>query len=118
MSLLSLLSTAALAIVAAACLVHLKAMPRGVPWCSRLGFSLVFSGSIGAACEFYWPALEHYFSDQVLYCGMALVALSVLRGDLRQLLARVNGGWDGRDRRRPPNLAAVFANAHRPSDRS
>lgn len=99
MSLVAIYSSALLALVSIGCLAHIKAMPRGASWCSRLGFALVFAGSAGAAAEFWWPSLEAYFSDQVLYTGMALLALATLRGDVRLLLDRMEAQWDGRERR-------------------
>jgi hypothetical protein len=96
---LAIYSTIMLAIISIACLAHIKVMPPGASWCSRVGFALVFAGSAGAAAEFWWPQLEHYLGDQVLYTGMAFLALATLRGDVRLLLDRMKAHWDGRERR-------------------
>ena len=94
-----LISTGCLAMLAGACLVHLNAhVTRESSHCERIGFALVIGGAIGQAASYWWPRAELWPVDVVLHLGLTFVALAMIRGDLRNLLARLRG-WDGIDRR-------------------
>lgn len=92
------LSCLCLTVVCLACLLHLNAMGRQSPLCERLGFVLTAAGSFGAAIAYYKPVVDDFDPDLILYIGMALIALAMARGDLRDFLIRA-GRWDGNDRR-------------------
>lgn len=96
---LDITSTVSLLVLAAMCLVHLNAhVNRSSSHCERLGFALVIGGSVGQAASFWWPKVELFPVDAFLHVGLALVALAMVRGDVRNLFARLRG-WDGIDRR-------------------
>lgn len=99
----SIVQTCCLAIVAAAALLHLNAT-RDTAWCERLGFALTAGGAFGVMAETWWLQAE-YVASFILHTGLALVALSLVRGDLRALFG---GAWNGSDRRRRRLSATEF----------
>jgi len=98
----AIICTAALAIVAIACLAHLKAMGRAAPLCERLGFSITFGGAIGSALEWWWPKLETLHGDEIFIVGCGVIALSMLVRHFRVRIAVAMGRWDGAERRLRP----------------
>ena len=85
-------STVTLLIVCAACIAHLNDhMDRSTPLCQRWGFVLTAAGAFGRAVYPWWPTIEYFPFDLVMQTGMALIALSLLRGHLRGWLAHLPG---------------------------
>jgi hypothetical protein len=94
----SVINTAALVVVAVAAFIHLKAMRKARNDCESVGFAIVMAGAVGCALEPWWPSLvklvglagerPSFFVETVFHVGLALVAVAMLRGDLRELLER------------------------------
>lgn len=75
-----------LALVAGAALLHLNGGKR-IAWCEAIGFSVVAGGAVGCIAEWWWPRLEHYWMETIFHLGCAIVAVAIMRGDLRRLLS-------------------------------
>lgn len=99
MKLEAMLCTVSLALVALACVAHLKEMGRGARWCERVGFSVIFGGSVGSALEWWLPVAAAMRADTVFVVGCGLVAMSIVVRYVRGRLAVARGLWDGRERR-------------------
>ena len=89
------INTAALAIVAIACVIHMKPIVRA-PDCYTIGFAMVLAGAIGSAVEWWIPEIQRvtglalesedsFRVDTILDVGLALVALSMTRAHMRPL---------------------------------
>jgi hypothetical protein len=94
----TVINTAALVVVAAAAFIHLKAMQKARNDCESVGFAIVMAGAVGCALEPWWPSLVRlaglagerpsFFIETIFHLGLAIVAVAMLRGDLRELLGR------------------------------
>lgn len=96
----AVVSTIALALVAIACLAHLKAMGRAAHLCERIGFSVTFGGALCSAAEWWWPALDAYHGDLAFVIGCGLIAVSVIAKVARAKIDIALGNWNGIERRR------------------
>ena len=87
-----LLNTLCLSIAAAACLVHLTLnVDRTTPFLHRWGFILVGAGSFGEAVYLWWPKIESFPFVLLTNLGIALLASSLMKGELRVFVARLPG---------------------------
>jgi len=92
--------TVSLAIVCAACVVHLAPnVDHRSTHCERWGFVLTGAGAFGEAAYLWTSHIEPWDFGLTMHCGMAFIALNLISGRVRAVLARVPGlGWT--DRRR------------------
>jgi hypothetical protein len=74
-----------LLIIVAAAILHLNGARR-IAWCEALGFSIVAGAGTGCMAEWWWPNIEEYWMESVFHLGCAIVAIAVMRGDLRRML--------------------------------
>lgn len=96
----NVISTAALAIVVIACAVHLMAnVDRHSTHCERWGFVLTGAGAFGEAVYTWTTKIEPWNFGLTMHIGMALIALSLVRGHMRAWMARTPGlRWTERRR--------------------
>lgn len=88
----NLAHTIALAIVVIACVVHLTTnVDKTSTHCERWGFVLTGAGAFGDAVYRWTSIIEPWDFELTLHVGMALIALSLVHGDLRGWLSRVRG---------------------------
>jgi hypothetical protein len=73
-------------------------MDRHTAGCERWGFVLTAAGSAGHALAYWWPWGGGDEVEIILHIGLALVAVAMVRGDLRAMIARAKA-WDGKNRR-------------------
>lgn len=99
MSLVPIISSAALVVLIAAAAVHLNTMTRQTAHCERFGFVLLFAGALTSVCEWWWPGVEDFYGETMLHVGLALIAVSMVRPQLREWRARMTGRWNGVNRR-------------------
>lgn len=98
-----LASTIALAIVCIACVMHLASnVTAASPECERWGFTLTGAGAFGVAVYMWWPTIEGFPFPLLMHIGMALIALSIIRGRVREWL--ISHGAKALDRRRQVDL--------------
>lgn len=82
-------NTALLAVVAICGLLHVnRSMSRHTAGCERFGFVLLVAGAIGLALKPWWPWGGLHGVQTIFYLGLALVAISLVRGELRALFSR------------------------------
>jgi hypothetical protein len=94
-----ILNSAALVTVCMCMLLYInKHMDRHTAGCERWGFVLTAAGALGHACAYWWPWGGGNEVEIILHIGLALVAVAMVRGDLRAMIARAQA-WDGKDRR-------------------
>lgn len=92
-------STIALAIVIVGCVLHLNAhVDPATAHCVRWGFILTPAGAFGIVVYMWWPTIEGFPFDLVMHIGMALIAVSIVRGRIREML--ISHGMRALDRRR------------------
>lgn len=106
MSIRVLVDTLLLITVAVGALLHLNAM-RERPWCERIGFAIIAGGAAGSAAEYWWPLEStEFISEFLLHIGLALVAVSIARGEIStlfdDLVPRQARGVSFLERRRNP----------------
>lgn len=99
MSLEPIVSTVALALVALACLAHIKEMGERAHLCERIAYSVTFGGAIGSAAEWWWPRLDSLYGDMLFIVGCGLIAFSILARVARDRWMIARGHWDGQERR-------------------
>ncbi|MFO0157401.1 MAG: hypothetical protein ACK51V_00015 [bacterium] len=75
-------------------------MDRHTIGCERWGFILTAAGAFGHACDYWWPWAGADGVETIMHVGLALVAVAMVRGDLREMLNRAKE-WDGANRRHP-----------------
>lgn len=95
-------NTIALACVVLSCFLHLNAnVDRHSSEVEAWGFILTGAGAFGTACSIWWPRLEVLFVgyDTLMHAGMALIALWLVAGKLREWMATIPG-LEFTDRRR------------------
>ena len=92
--------TVSLAIVCAACVVHLATnVDHRSTHCERWGFVLTGAGAFGEAAYLWTARIEPWDFGLTMHVGMAFIALNLISGRVRAALARVPGlRWT--DRRR------------------
>ena len=67
------------------------------PEAPRYGFILTGAGAFGEVVYLWWPKLESFPFDLLMHVGMALVAISLLRGRLLDWLSHLPSfGWTER----------------------
>jgi hypothetical protein len=94
-----ILNTAALLILCLCVLLYINEhMDRHTAGCERWGFILTAAGAFGHACSYWWPWDGADGVETIMHVGLALVAIAMVRGDLREMLNRAQS-WDGKDRR-------------------
>ena len=85
-------STICLVIVFFGCFLHLVShVDQHSPACERLGFVLTCAGAFGEIVYRWWPKIESFPFELLLHTGMALIALALMRGQLRGWVARIPG---------------------------
>jgi hypothetical protein len=94
-----ILNSTALVMVCLCMLLYInKHMDRHTAGCERWGFVLTVAGAFGHACAYWWPWGGGDEVEIILHIGLALVAVAMVRGDLREMLNRAKA-WDGKERR-------------------
>ena len=90
----------ALAIVSIACVVHLASnVDHRSTHCERWGFVLCGAGAFGEAAYMWTSHIEPWDFGLTMHVGMAFIALNLISGRVRAIIASVPGmGWT--DRRR------------------
>lgn len=84
--------TASLAIVCAACVVHLATnVDHRSTHCERWGFVLTGAGAFGEAAYLWTSHVEPWDFGLTMHVGMAFIALNLISGRVRAVLARVPG---------------------------
>ena len=92
MNWITVLDTAALAAVVAACVVHYAAnLDRHSSHCERWGFVLTGAGAFGEAVYHWTTMIEPFDFGLMMHAGMALIAAALVRGRVRALIAK----WPG-----------------------
>lgn len=92
--------TVSLAIVCAACVVHLATnVDHRSTHCERWGFVLCGAGAFGEAAYLWTSHIEPWDFGLTMHVGMAFIALNLISGRVRAIIAGLPGmGWT--DRRR------------------
>lgn len=92
--------TVSLSIVWIACVVHLTTnVDHRSTHCERWGFVLTGAGAFGDAAYLWTSHIEPWDFGLTMHIGMAFIALNLISGRVRAVLARVPGlRWT--DRRR------------------
>lgn len=94
-----IINTIALLVLSVAVLIYINEhIDRHTAGCERWGFILTAAGAFGHACDYWWPWDGGDEVEIILHIGLALVAVAMVRGDLRAMIARAKA-WDGIDRR-------------------
>ncbi len=90
----------ALAIVCIACVVHLASnVDHRSTHCERWGFVLCGAGAFGEAAYLWTSHIEPWDFGLTMHVGMALIALNLISGRVRAIIASMPGmRWT--DRRR------------------
>lgn len=86
------LNTVALALVAAACILHLNANEHS--HCEKLGFAVLFAGCWASIFEWWLPQVEIH-AETVISIGLALIAISTQRHRLHRFMESTLG-WGQR----------------------
>ncbi|MCA3000318.1 MAG: hypothetical protein ING75_17150 [Rhodocyclaceae bacterium] len=95
----NIINTIALLVLCLAVLLYINQhMDRHTAGCERWGFVLTAAGAFGHACAYWWPWDGGDEVETIMHIGLALVAIAMVRGDLRAMIARAQS-WDGIDRR-------------------
>jgi hypothetical protein len=85
-------NTAALAFVALACFLHMAHnVDKHSSNFERLGFAFCGGGALGLALLPWWKEWENFPFDTMMHGGMALIALGLVSGHLRAILASIPG---------------------------
>lgn len=96
----NLVNTVALLIVCAAMLIHINQhMSPDTPGCERWGFVLTAAGTFGHAFGYWFQTSGYLWIETIMHIGLALTAIALVRGDLRDMLAKARR-WDGKNERR------------------
>ncbi|MFN8696304.1 MAG: hypothetical protein ACK50D_13265 [Burkholderiales bacterium] len=96
----SIVNTICLLVLCACCTLYINNMSVTTPGCERWGFVLTAAGAFGHALGYWWPWGGANEVETILHIGIALIAVALMRGELRALLMRA-AAWDGiTDRRR------------------
>lgn len=94
-----IINTAALLTLCFCVLIYINThIDRRSAGCERWGFILTAAGAFGRACAYWWPWSGGNEVETIMHFGLALVAIAMVRGDLRAMIARAQA-WDGIDRR-------------------
>lgn len=97
----AIINTLALLTVCGGMLLYINQhMDRHTAGCERWGFVLTAAGSAGHAMAYWLPWSGKDEVEIILHIGLALVAVAMVRGDLREMLNRAKE-WDGANRRTP-----------------
>lgn len=92
-------STITLTVVWIACLMHIRQMGWHTSHCERFGFVFTAAGSFFLAYYPWWPKIESFPAAQLQHTGMALIALSLIRGQIRAFF--IDHGFGLAERRHP-----------------
>lgn len=93
-----LVDTIALAVVFVACVIHYtEQLGRHSPTCEVIGFVFTGAGAFGDAVYHWTTKVEHFNFELLMHVGLAFIAVSLIQGHVRALLARTPGlGWTDR----------------------
>lgn len=88
-----------LAIVFIACFMHLWAnFDRHSPTVERWGWTLIGAGALGSAIYPWSKTIENFPIESIMHCGMALIAIGLIRGRVRGWIVNAVG-WRRFERR-------------------
>jgi hypothetical protein len=95
---LAIVNSFCLVVVMIVCAARATHMPRRGALIERVGLAILAGGALGVACLYWrhWQGVRYVHT--ILHIGMAIVALSVVRGQWARLVGTLRG-WDGVDRR-------------------
>jgi len=86
------LNTLCLLIICAGCIAHLaENFNKHSPELQRYGFVFTGAGAFGDVVYFWWPRIESFPFELLMHTGMALIAISLLRGRVQGWLAQLPG---------------------------
>lgn len=96
-----MVDTVCMAVVVVACIIHYtENLGRHSPSCEVVGFILTGAGCLGEAIYHWTTRVEPFNFGLLLHIGIAFIAVSLIQGRVRALLARTPGlGWTDRRNR-------------------